>query len=1170
MTQNLYRQVRRCGWRLAALVGLLGAPQVPLAAEDCAHGCNHHHHGEHVHSASDTVSPMSPELLATLASLSPEARARALPYISPHEYDRTDISISYEGYVMSKCAPVAMPAGYVLPAPAPGPAAAPVPIASPPAYNSKPGATNVIYLDFNGATITGTAWNSSVTSYDALPYNLDGDATTFSDTEQTAIRRIWERVAEDFAPFDVNVTTVEPTTFTRTTGTILITRSQDGGGTNMPSSGGGGVAYVDVFGISNYHTYYSPALVYFDNLGSGREDFVAEAASHEIGHNFGLSHHGTSSDEYYDGHGSGETSWAAIMGVGYNQNVSQWSDGGYTDADNASQDDLAIIENDLGYRTDDVGNSSGTASPLGVTAGSVSSSGIVERSTDVDVWSFSLARSGDISLTITPWQSEANTDGGNLDIKAVLYDNDGSTVLQTYDDATQVDAAISATGLATGTYYLSIEGDGTGNPLAATPTGYTDYASIGQYTISGTINVTNATPTDIVLSNDSVEEDRSIGTTVGVLSATDADAGETFTFSLVSGTGDTDNASFSISGTSLLTAEVFDFNVKSSYSIRVRVTDSIGASYDEVFTITIDDGVNDAPTDIALSSSTIEERQPSGSLVGILSVTDPDVSDSHTFALISGVGDTDNASFSISGTNLLSAEVFERATKSSYSIRVLVTDAGSLTYEEVFTITISDANDPPTDIALSSQSVLEDQPSGTTVGTLSVADPDTADTATYSLVAGDGSTDNGAFNISGANLQTAQVFDYTTKSSYSIRIRVTDSGGLSYEESFAITIVDIEGNRAPTDISLAGSSVLENQPSGTLVGTLSATDPDNDDTATFSLVSGTGDSGNASFTITGGNLTTNEVFDRETKSVYSIRVRVTDSISLTYEEVFSIVVLDGGDAPTAVVLADNSVNENSVTATVVGTLTTTDTDQVDSHTYSLVSGSGDTDNSAFDVSGASLITNAVFDYETKSTYSIRVRTTDSTNQSHDEILTVSITDINEAPSVTNLGVIRVELGATTMVSTAISDPEDDNSTLTLSASVSESNVSITAGPSNNAGNAQLTLSGDTVGQSTLTLTVTDSANQSTDYAVQVIVFEAGDTVAPVATLTNIVFTGYAPNGTTGVTVNGVVASLNMTSGKFTTTLNNPGVGGTVEIIITNIDGSTQTRSIEITGSGGSL
>ena len=96
------------------------------------------------------------------------------------------------------------------------------------------------------------------------------------------------------------------------------------------------------------YAYYSPALVYYENLANGQPRYVAEAASHEAGHNLSLSHDATGSSSYYSGHGSGAVSWGPLMGTGYNRNVSQWSRGEHSDASN-TQDDTGIPRSKVKY-----------------------------------------------------------------------------------------------------------------------------------------------------------------------------------------------------------------------------------------------------------------------------------------------------------------------------------------------------------------------------------------------------------------------------------------------------------------------------------------------------------------------------------------------------------------------------------------------------------------------------------------------------------------------------------------------------------------------------------------------------------------------------------------------------------------------------------------------------
>jgi gliding motility-associated-like protein len=335
--------------------------------------------------------------------------------------------------------------------------------------------------------------------------------------------------------------------------------------------------------------------------------------------------------------------------------------------------------------------------------------------------------------------------------------------------------------------------------LTAAQTGTVTYTitatnSGGNTTATVTL-IYNTAPTDLSVNNASVAENANAGTTVGTLSATDADANDTFTYALVSGTGDTDNASFSIVGSSLNTAAVFDFETKTSYSVRVRVTDAGGLSFEKAITISVTN-VNEAPTDVAANANSVAENATSGTSVATMSATDVDAGDTFTYTLVSGTGDTDNASFAITGSALTTAAVFDFETKSSYSVRVRVTDAGGLSFEKEFTITVTNVNEAPTALALSNTSVLENAALGTNVASFSTTDADANDTFTYTLISGTGSTDNASFTIVGNSIRTATLFDFETKSSYSVRVRVTDAGGLSFERAFTITVTDV--NEAPT------------------------------------------------------------------------------------------------------------------------------------------------------------------------------------------------------------------------------------------------------------------------------------------------------------------------------------------------------------------------------------
>ena len=81
-----------------------------------------------------------------------------------------------------------------------------------------------------------------------------------------------------------------------------------------------------------------------------------------------------------------------------------------------------------------------------------------------------------------------------------------------------------------------------------------------------------------------------------------------------------------------------------------------------------------------------------------------------------------------------------------------------------------------------------------------------------------------SFNVSGTSLRATSSFNFETKSSYTVTVRVTDAGGLTFDKNFVVTVNSVNG--APTDIALSNNSVDENQPVNTVVGALTATDPD--------------------------------------------------------------------------------------------------------------------------------------------------------------------------------------------------------------------------------------------------------------------------------------------------------------------------------------------------------
>jgi hypothetical protein len=525
----------------------------------------------------------------------------------------------------------------------------------------------------------------------------------------------------------------------------------------------------------------------------------------------------------------------------------------------------------------------------------------------------------------------------------------------------------------------------------------TDDGNGGTFEMPMTISIsdTNDVPTNLMAIDTIIAENQPLGAMVGLLSTTDEDVADNHIYSLIAGTGDTDNGLFSISNDTLKAQTTFDFEMQNtSYSIRVKTDDGNSGIYERVFTIIIQD-INDIPDTFQLSNNIVAENQPIGTVVGILSTTDQDVSDIHTYSLVTGTGDIDNSKFSVSGTGLETAIILDFEAQNSYSIRLQTNDGNGGVLQQVVVITATDNNDIPILISSTDTTVTENQPTGTVVGTLSTTDQDVSDVHTYSLVTGTGDTDNSKFNINGTDLETATILDFEAQNSYSIRIKTDDGNGGFLEQIF--TILATDNNDVPILVSSTDTTIAENQVIGTVVGTLSTTDQDVSDVHTYSLVTGTGAIDNTQFSINGNNLETATILDYETQNSFSIRIKTDDGNGGILEQIFTILATDNNDVPSQLNMTDTAIVENVHVGEFVTLLSTIDQDISDVHSYSFVSGFGDTDNNDFFVTVDSLFSNVEFDFEAKNSYSIRLQTDDGNGGTLQKAFLINVIDITQEP-----------------------------------------------------------------------------------------------------------------------------------------------------------------------------
>jgi predicted outer membrane repeat protein len=580
-------------------------------------------------------------------------------------------------------------------------------------------------------------------------------------------------------------------------------------------------------------------------------------------------------------------------------------------------------------------------------------------------------------------------------------------------------------------------------------------------------NAPNSAPSGLSTSGNLVmQENEAVGTIVGTFQAQDPD-GDSLTYSLVSGVGDGNNSMFTLENNGTLkTAVIFDYELYSSLSIRVSVSDGVNPGVEGNFTVTITD-VNETPANSApvFSSATSFNVAENQTGVGTVTATDTN-GDALTYSISGGV---DQSLFMINATTGVlvfnSAPDYENAGDNGgdniYNLTIQVSD-GSLSATQNLTITVTDVNETPANSApvFSSATSLNVAENQTGVGTVTATDTN-GDALTYSI---SGGLDQSLFMINATTgvLVFNSAPDYENAGDnggdniYNLTIQVSD-GSLSATQNLTITVTDVNetpANNAPVFSSAASFSAAENQ---TGVGTVTATDT-NGDALTYSISGGLDQS---LFTInaTTGVLVFNSAPDYENAgdnggdNIYNLIIQVSDG-SLSATQNLTITVTDvnetpANNAPVFSSAASFSAAENQ---TGVGTVTATDTNG-DALTYSI---SGGLDQSLFTINATTgvLVFNSAPDYENAgdnggdNIYNLIIQVSDG-SLSATQNLTITVTDVNETPansvpvfsSATSFSAAENQTGVGTITAT---DTNGDALTYSISGGLDQSLFTINA------------------------------------------------------------------------------------------------------------------------------
>ncbi len=657
-----------------------------------------------------------------------------------------------------------------------------------------------------------------------------------------------------------------------------------------------------------------------------------------------------------------------------------------------------------------------------------------------------------------------------------------------------------------------------------------------------------------------IAENTPPGVNIGVpVAATDAD-NDTLTYTK----GWIDGMAFSLDSNTgqIRTKAPLDYETKSLYSFAVFADDGNGGRRVISVTINVTDvdetAGNNAPIfkDGDSATRSVAENTASGRNIGsAIAATDAD-DDTLTYTLAG----TDATAFSIVSTSgqLQTNAALNYESKSSYSVSVSVSDGNGGSDSIPVTINVTNVNEAPSFATnTATRSIAENTAANTNIGSpVTATDVDANTTFSYTL----GGTDAASFGIVGTTgqLRTSAALNYETKTSYSVTVTASD-GSLSDTINVTISVTDV--NEAPSFASsTATRSVAENTASGQNIGTaVSATDPDSD-TLTYTL--GGDDTASFSIVSTTGQLQTSAALDRETKSSYSVTITAddgnttnnTDSIDVT------ISVTNVNEKPTfstsgRVTL---SVAENTVANTNIGDpFQATDPDSGDTMTYSLQR--GDKDAFSINANTGQLQTRAALDYETKNSYSnLAVRATDSEGLVSSVLVTINVTNVNEAPSFTEGSTatrsVAENTASGTNIGTAVAATDvDANTTLAYTLGGTDAaSFSIISTSGQLQTNAALDY--ETKSSYSVTVEVSDNNGGSDSITVSINVTDVDENRAPAFTDGTSTTRSIAENTASGENIGSVVAATDADTGDT----------------LTYTLGGTDASSFSIVGTSGQL
>jgi peptidyl-prolyl cis-trans isomerase A (cyclophilin A) len=497
--------------------------------------------------------------------------------------------------------------------------------------------------------------------------------------------------------------------------------------------------------------------------------------------------------------------------------------------------------------------------------------------------------------------------------------------------------------------------------------------------------LSNVAPNNLTLSNNFIDEIAPLGTIIGNFTTSDPNTGDTFTYSLVSGTGATDNAAFIIENNQLKTNTLFDHETKRVYNIRVRTTDQNGLFFEKVFTVNTNN-INEAslPQVISpISDLTVNFNASNTTLNLLTNFDDPATTGKVArFQLYNtGLGDgiinvllfdQTGAGAPLTVQNFLSYVNAGSYTNSIIhrSVPNFVVQGGGFTVNNL-SLGLVPTNPPVQNEFSANRSNIR--------GTIAMAkvgsNPNSATNQWFFNLADNSSNlnnQNGGFTVFG------QVLSQTDLGVINAIANVPVFNGRGISSAFTNLPLNIDPRNPVIDNDDDFVRFRE-------INILSLNE------LSFSVVS------NSNPSLVNASINNNQLlldYSNTLSGNAQIKVRATNLLGYSIEDTFNITV-DPNKAPNNISLSPSSMNENQILGTVIGNFTTSDNDIGNTFTYSLVAGTGGVNNNLFTIIGNQLRSNTVFNWEAANNYSIRVRTTDQDGLFLEKNFVITINNLTE-------------------------------------------------------------------------------------------------------------------------------------------------------------------------------